>query len=277
MKPNIFTYLDYRKYLRDLYTEMKSSTKHFSFRFFAKTAGLKSPNYLKLVMDGERNLSQESIRKFCKGLKLRKSEQEFFENLVHMNQSKTDEERNFYYKRLKGSKKYVEAKKIEVDQFEYYSKWYYVAIRELISLPYFKNSPRWITKKLDNKITPKQAREAIELLIRLNFIKKNKDGTLEQIDSSITTGEEVRSLAVANFHRAMLVKAAKSIEETPAKFRDISALTIPVSEETLKEVKKRIQEFRKELHAYIASQNHYDAVYQFNFQFFNLSEVPWKK
>ena len=95
MKPNTYTYLDYRRYLKDLYKKLKETTNHFSFRYFAKAAGLKAPNYLKLVMDGERNLSQDGIRKFCKGLKLNKGEQEFFENLVHMNQSKTDEEKNF--------------------------------------------------------------------------------------------------------------------------------------------------------------------------------------
>jgi uncharacterized protein (TIGR02147 family) len=277
MKPNLFTYLNYRHFLRDLYNHLKETTKHFSFRYFARVAGYKSPNYLKLVMDNKRNLSQESIRKFCKGLKFNKSEQEFFENLVHMNQSKTDNEKNFYYKRMTSSKKYIEARKIEKDQYEYYSNWYYVTVRELVALPDFKEEPKWIAKKLGNKITPAEASKAIDLLLGLKLLKRNGDNTLEQADSSLTTGPEVQSLAVANFHREMLKKAAGSIEDTHYKFRDISSLTIPVSEKTLKAVKEKIQDFRKELHGFIADQEDYDTVYQFNFQLFNLSEVPWKE
>ncbi len=274
---DIFKYLDYRKYLKDLYLEKKQSTTHFSFRYFARAAGFKSTNYLKLIMDGARNLSQEGIRKFSKGLKLKKDEALYFENLVHMNQSKTDEEKNFYYTRLSGSKKYLNARELEREQYEYYSKWYYVAIRELVSFSDFNEDPKWIAAKLGNKLSAKEIEQTIALLIKLNILKRNKKGKLCQVDSCLTTGPEVGSLAVANFHREMLNKAAQSIEETPSEYRDISCLTIPVSEKGLVEAKKMIQKFRDELHAFLADQKDYDAVYQFNFQLFNLSEVTWKK
>lgn len=273
---NIFKYLDYRKYLQDIYKEKKETTTHFSFRYFAKVAGFKSTNYLKLIMDGHRNLSQEGIRKFCKGLKLKKDEQEFFENLVHMNQSGTDEERNYYYQRLASSKKYTAATNLEKEQYEYYSKWYNVAIRELVVLPDFKDDPKWIAEKLGNNITSREAAQSIKLLIKLKLLERDANGKLRQVDSSLTTGPEVKSLAVANFHREMLKKAGASIERTSHKHRDISSLTIPVSKETLEKVKKKLQEFRKELHGFIAEQEDYDTVYQFNFQLFNLSEVVWK-
>jgi len=274
---DIFKYLDYRKCLKDLYLEKKQSTTHFSFRYFARAAGFKSTNYLKLIMDGARNLSQEGIRKFSKGLKLKKDEALYFENLVHMNQSKTDEEKNFYYTRLSGSKKYLNARELEREQYEYYSKWYYVAIRELVSFSDFNEDPKWIAAKLGNKLSAKEIEQTIALLIKLNILKRNKKGKLCQVDSCLTTGPEVGSLAVANFHREMLNKAAQSIEETPSEYRDISCLTIPVSEKGLVEAKKMIQKFRDELHAFLADQKDYDAVYQFNFQLFNLSEVTWKK
>jgi uncharacterized protein (TIGR02147 family) len=275
MKPNIFTYLDYRRYLKDVYKSLKETTTHFSFRYFARVAGFRSPNYLKLVMDGARNLSQEGVRKFCKGLWLNRSEQEFFENLVHMNQSGTDEEKNFYYLRLTSSKKYVEAKGLEKDQYEYFSKWYHVAIREMVALPDFRDDPKWIAKKLGGEILPKEAAAAVKLLIRIKLLERDDAGKLKQADSCLTTGPEVRSLAVANFHREMLKKAAHSIEKTSHRHRDISSLTIPVSKETLKKVKEKIQDFRKELHAFVAAEKDFDTVYQFNFQLFNLSEVVW--
>jgi uncharacterized protein (TIGR02147 family) len=52
----VFDYRDYRAYLRDVYQSRKSSEYGFSYRAFAKRAGLSAPNYLKLVAEGQRNL-----------------------------------------------------------------------------------------------------------------------------------------------------------------------------------------------------------------------------
>lgn len=52
--PDVFEYLDYRAFLRDYYAERKQS-RGLSFRSFSKRAGLGSPNYLKLVMEGARS------------------------------------------------------------------------------------------------------------------------------------------------------------------------------------------------------------------------------
>ncbi|MCB9620237.1 MAG: TIGR02147 family protein, partial [Sandaracinus sp.] len=46
---DVYGYLDYRAYLRDFYETKKAAGRGFSFRSFSKRAGLKSPNYLKLV------------------------------------------------------------------------------------------------------------------------------------------------------------------------------------------------------------------------------------
>src|SRR5437868_5269216 len=123
-KISVFHYLDYRQYLRDWYHDAKSSRGSFSYRSFSKKAGFQSTNFLKLVMDGDRNLTEESLSKFALALKLNKQEQEFFRNLVFFNQAKTHEQKNQYYAKLLQSKKYSELKPIEKNQFEYYSTWF---------------------------------------------------------------------------------------------------------------------------------------------------------
>ena len=50
----MFRYLDYRTFLADFYAAKKK--RGFSFRAFSRAAGLGAPNYLKLVISGERNL-----------------------------------------------------------------------------------------------------------------------------------------------------------------------------------------------------------------------------
>ena len=53
---NIYNFSDYRDFLKDRYRQLKEADPVFSFRHFSKQAGFGSPNYLKLVMDGKRNL-----------------------------------------------------------------------------------------------------------------------------------------------------------------------------------------------------------------------------
>ncbi len=97
---SIFKYSDYRSYLRDFYNEKKKGNAKYSYRVFAATAGLGSPNYLKLVIDGTRNLTIANIHQFAKALHLGRDEQALFEGLVLFNQSTTAEETRFYNKRL---------------------------------------------------------------------------------------------------------------------------------------------------------------------------------
>ena len=54
--PSVYEYLDYRQFLRDHFAASKKAKPQYSFRYFSRRAGLSSSNFLKLVMDGKRNL-----------------------------------------------------------------------------------------------------------------------------------------------------------------------------------------------------------------------------
>ena len=63
--PEVFEYLDYRKYLRDFYASRKRGGRGFSYRAFSRRAQLQSPNYLKLVIEGQRNLTGPMANRFA--------------------------------------------------------------------------------------------------------------------------------------------------------------------------------------------------------------------
>src|ERR1700721_1624232 len=77
---SVFNYSDYREYLKDFYQLKKSKAGTYSFAVFSLRAGIKSPNYLKLVMDGERNLTPENTLAFARGLGLSEQETLYWEN-----------------------------------------------------------------------------------------------------------------------------------------------------------------------------------------------------
>lgn len=277
-KPNVYSYLDYRIFLSDLYAYKKSAKTFFSYRAFARIAGLKSSNFLKLVTDGKRNLSGEAIHKFARGMGLLKAEAHFFETLVLFNQAKGADEKNLYYERILQSKDYHDVKPLEVHQYAYFSNWYFVAIRELVTLKGFQEDAGWINRRLKAKLHPEEIKRAIQILIDLRLLERNKSGQLQQTAGKVSTTPEMGSLAILNFHREMLRKAAESLEKSRTIHRDLSALTIGISKKQFERIRERMNQFRREIHAIAneaPNENDREAVYQVNLQLFNLSEVPW--
>lgn len=280
-QPDIFSFSDYRLFLKEAYGFLKETQASFSFRYFAKLAGFKSPNFLQLVMEGKRNLTSDSIPKFAQALSLNKQQTDYFSNLVLFNQAQDDEAKNLYYKKITHNRRYRELRQLENDQFQLYSHWYNLAIRELVTQKNFREDPVWIAQQLVPKISEKEAAEGLALLLKLKLLQRNPRGQLVQADPTLSSGAEVKSLAVANFHRAMLKKAAQAITIIPASERDISAVTIGVNRASLPQLKEKINQFRKELLATLGnSEIPAEQVYQLSIQLFPLtrhSAVKGKK
>ena len=270
--PVIYDYLDYRAFLRDMFKFRKQQVKHFSYRFFARKSGFKSPNFLKLVSSGQRNLSYESIAKIAAGFSLKKQDQEYFEYLVLMNQAGTHDEKNKYYKKMMSIKGFGKIKKIEKAGYEYFSKWYCPIIREIIMFGNRKQTPEEIALLLNPPITVSEAKKALDLLITLKLIKKNKQGCWEQQNQNLTTGAEVQSLIVANFHREMLKLAQESIERYKGNQRDITALVLSVNHKQMGDIKEKTAAFRKELLKLASHEKNPDLVMQVSIQVFPLTK-----
>ena len=148
--PSLFKYLDYRAYLRDFYQYKKTKLSTYSLAVFSEKSGLVARNTLKRVMDGERSLNTEMIPKFCLGLGLSAKEKIYFEALVHFNQTQDPESKKHYFSALKQASVHVPGSAVEIvrDQFEVYSSWYILPIRELVLLKDFKEDANYISKKL---------------------------------------------------------------------------------------------------------------------------------
>lgn len=268
----VFAYLDYREFLKARFTHLKK-TRGLTHRAFGTRAGFTSPNFLKLVMDGKRNLTEKSIPKVAAALELDRRESEFFAALVRFNQAKAIEAKEAVYEQLKLLRRDLPLQRLEHSQFDYFNHWYAVAIRELVGLKDFQEDPEWISKKLRGEVSPAQARRSLRLLERLGLIRRDPNGKLRQDQPPLSSGDEVSSLAAYRFHQNMMEKAKEALRETPAPQRDISSVTLAVTREGSDKIKHKIRQFRKEILAMAEDAGRGEAVYQMNIQFFNLTEL----
>lgn len=270
-KPDIFNYLDYRKYLGDYYAAGKANTRQFSYRYFARRAGFASSNFLKLVIDGKRNLSASSVDKIAEAIGMSGDEHRFFAHLVAFEQATEAKERAHHLEALTTARRFWEARPLDGMLFEYLSNWYHVAIRELAARSDFQESPDWIAAQLHPPITPGQAEAALALLLRMGLLERDPQGRVTRGDPTLDAGHEVQSVGVRQFHRQMIEKGRDAMDTVPARRRDISGMTVCVRADKVAELKARVRTFREQLMAFCDEQHDPDVVYQINMQLFPLS------
>ncbi len=99
-RPNIYQYRSYQKYLKDIFDYKKEVNSAFSFRKFAAKADFSSASFLKLVIDGKRNLSMDSIAKVARGFELTTCEQAFLKLLVEMSLTSDEVQKIQIYKEM---------------------------------------------------------------------------------------------------------------------------------------------------------------------------------
>jgi hypothetical protein len=125
--------VNYRRFLKDYYLKAKAEKKYFSYRYFSRRAGINSPNFLKVVIEGKRNLSSTTIEKFASALGLDQKETVFFRRLVVFNQARTASEKQESYIILREMANQLRLSGHGADLAGFIGKWYTNAVRELMT------------------------------------------------------------------------------------------------------------------------------------------------
>lgn len=270
--PNIFSYQDYRVFLQEWFAHAKRTRRAMSYRWFAKSAGFHTSNFLLLVMQGKRNLTEESVKKCATALGFNKQEEDFFRNLVFFNQAKTNDEKHAYLRRMVGSQKFRSLKPIEQQQYEYYAAWYHPVVRELATAKDGDGSAEWIAAQLSPTVTSTQVQRSLQLLEELHFLKKNARGTWTQTSQILTTGPELDAVVIHNYHK-LLLELTKSVMETmPIAEREMSALTLGIRRHQLPLVRAKIRAFRQDILQLAAEATDPEEVLLLNLQCFPVTK-----
>ncbi len=271
-KPSIYQFTDYRKFLKSYYLFYKNKEVGFSYRAMSQQFGFTSPNYLKLIIDGDRHIGKNAIEKITTGLELKKIEREYFSYLVHFSKAKNEVDRNWYFGQLARLRSGKVATTIEDTQYAYYENWYNCVVRELVVGMNINNIDFGaIARRVSPPIHHKQARQSVHLLEELHFIESDEYGKYRHSSPVINTGNEISSYAVKQYHRDMIEFGKNSIDNFPREQREIASVTAKVSEKGFQNIKRRIQEFREELLHMINEDENVDRIAQINFQLFPVS------
>lgn len=267
---DIYTYNNYRDYLRDEYQTRKTSPRGFSYRAFAKRCGFSSPNFIKLVIDGQRKLSDSSAGRIAEFLQLTGRRREYFLALVQFNQAASDADRRQLWAQLQRFLPAAKRRNLDQKTLEYMENWHYAIVREMTELAGFRDDPYWIHRRLWGDIEPRQIAASLNYLLKAGFIERTDNG-LRACDDMVLSKDELASLAVRSFHRQLLRQAEAALEEVPLGDREFASVVFALPHDALGELKDRIKHFRKSLHHWAVAKAKdlpSDAVVQLSIQMF---------
>lgn len=279
MKP-LTDYTDFHAYLNDWIDDRKSQGLPGSNRWFAKKMGINSTSWLTSVLKGIKGLSKTTANKLSEVLRHSPVESRYFETLVHFNQAHTIEDRNHFYRELGAIRKLREVRTVKADQYDFYSTWYHSAVLSIIGMHRFMDSSAdWgrLASMVSPPITPSQARKSVQLLQELGFAKTSDNGVFEIVSTAITTGENIKSLAVANFQQETIRLAQEAMDRYPRDDRYVGSATVGISARAFLQIKQLLIDTSDKIAEIANADNDADRVYQVNFQAFPMSKAPQTK
>jgi len=270
--PDIFSYSDYRKFLIDAYLYNKKNVPGYTYETIAVRAGFSSPSFIKLVIDGKKNVSKKSAGQIAEALRLKNKQRSFFLLLVDYNQESDLEKKARLIARIDAYRKRNHPTRILPEDYRYLSQWYYCVIREMTDLPDWVEDPKSIAQKLRGGVSPAQVREALDFLTDQGFLVRDDEGKLIKKDKTLSTGDvrddDMFTTMARKFHVQMVHRALESIEQLPSGQRHVTNTTLSLSAKSYAYALKRIESLRMELLELAASDNDVDSIYQLTVNLF---------
>lgn len=246
--PQVHNFKCYREFLKQYFEYRKSLRSSFSYRQFSNLVGLKSPNYLQLVIQGSRNLTSMTAKSIAEAIKLGPNEKTLFLALVEMDNAILPEERRKAEKSYFQSLRKIETKYLSEDHLAVLSEWHHFAVRELVLLKGFEPSGEYISEKLSGLISPSQAEESLKLLMRMGMVKI-ESGKYSIAESFLDTGHDLfRHSLMQRYHAQLLQAWAKGLDRLgSATEQELGLLNIPIPVTKIPELKNKIRDFQDEI------------------------------
>jgi uncharacterized protein (TIGR02147 family) len=270
--PDIFLYLDYRKYLRDLCEAKKKEQSYFSYRYLSQKVHIKSAGFFSWVLKGKRNISDRLVLALARFFKMNKAQTAYFEALVNFNQSDTHEQRKHAFEKLLTMRRGT-VKQVDGDQIEFYRKWYYSAVRELLPvIDVTDDNAVQIGAMLSPAVKPAEVRGALSVLERLGMARKDENGVYRRTDAILSSRENIPFVALYDFQISGMELAKGALDAFEKSERELSTVTMSIDDDAYLKIIEQTAMFRAAVMEIARSVKRPTRVMQLNMQLFPLSK-----
>lgn len=279
-QPVLGEYTDFRIYLHDFYQYKRRDTldsiRPYTYAHFSASADIKSPNYLRLIIDGQRNLSKEMIKKFSKALGHSADEAREFAALVLYGQAQTPLERNHHLRALAEIRieQQIKTGAINQEMFEKVPTWVSWVIFALLDQQGVKFNEENLRYLMRNKASIAEIKNALDKLIDAGVIEKNELGEVKKLRQSLPGMEDIPVELVRKIQAELIYLSLESLFQDRVQEREFGALTMALTEEEFEQFKFELRQLRKRWfrdHSVKRLSSQGDRVFQLNMQLFPLT------
>lgn len=279
--PVLGEYTDFRQYLKDVYEyrRLTESTglRPYSYSTFSAAADIKSPNYLKLIIEGRRNLSEDMINRFAKALRLNKSETEEFRALVRYGQASQPLERNHYLKELADlrARRAVEAGHIDQRSWEKVPGWIGWVLYAMSEQANVNFDPEELQKLFRARASAEDIRQSLNKLLASGELARNENGDVYKARDLIESPQDLPVALIRKLQSDLIYLGIESLFRDSPKEREFGAMTVAMTEEEFQQVRFELRQLRKRLQKDILVKRKStkgERVYQLNIQLFPVTE-----
>lgn len=280
--PMVGDYLDFRKYLADYYQYRRELSKNdirpYNYAVFSAGANIKSPNYLKLIIEGRRNLSEDMIAKFAKAMGLGKEQAEEFKLLVLYGQASDPADRNMHLRALNEKRVDLKLKSGEIDQktWEKIPSWLTWILYAMVDQKDVSFEPEKLRESLRNKANVDEIQAAVNSLMNAGELVKDADtGEVKKARSLMESAEEVPVALVRKLQAELMYLGLESLFQDSPTEREFGSATLSLTKQEFEELRFSLRKIRKEAQKNIGVKrltSKGDRVYQLNLQLFPITK-----
>ncbi|MDB9744140.1 TIGR02147 family protein [Fibrobacterales bacterium] len=272
---SIFDYFDSNVFIKAYIEKKQLSNPQYSGRLLLQKAGIKSSGFLSELLSDKRKLSSSNLEKMILALNLNNKESLYFKNLVLYKQAKTSILKQDYFDNLLEIAPQKNSTLLKKHK-ELFENWYTVAAREtltILNIQDLESGAKLLSKLITPSVTTIKIKKSLKLLESLNLISKDQQQywkpTNQSIFSSGPKGGDINS--IRSFQSQMMKLATDHLEITPPEERTTLSSTMSISQEGMERIQHFLTKMQKNLINLIESDENEDRIYQFNLQFFPLT------
>lgn len=241
--PNIYDYIDFRKYLEEYRQSRSSIDAAFTHYYICHRLGMKkSRSYFNNIVRARKNITSETVHKLVDLLELSSNEANYFRVLVNYDQTRLPGEKKYYFDQII-SLNNTPRRIIDEKTYRYFTTWYHPVIREVLDTFDFDNDYRELARKIDPPVTLRQAKDSVALLRELQLIERNGKGFFKPTAKVVSTAESVQHHLVEQFQLLSFDRARDRIVNNK-KAHKTTTMTVAVSCAGLENIKEHMNQVR---------------------------------
>lgn len=282
-RPQLAAYTNYREFLRDFLDfrryQTRTQRRPYCYATFAAAADIRSPNYLKLVIDGDRNLSDKMAEKFAKAMDLAATAVREFCLMVRFNQEtdsllRAQRLQELNELRVAGQVKCGELKEEVWQEVPDWVTWVVAAMADLQDVPF-------TTKKLHQELLSEVQLSLVEQA-RKKLIEQGRVRIQEGTGFAQTVPEGAHETAQRPLELIRKVKAEliylglESLFREAQEDREFGAATLALTEDEFMQLRFELRQLRKRWQREVAAKRSVskaDRIYQVNIQLFPITKA----